>query len=247
MKTLILVVTFCCSSLFAASLTDFPSSDELLPKVKKQLAGKGDMAIREIERLGNKTIQMEAFVSTDGNYDMAKKIFPNFAAYPDWTIKDINKNSSGKTYVIQIQGMKWDPKDAMMEILYDLALPVYRYKGGARKYKVTEVKDEKTLCIEVNAGSMKDAFIETSKGRFYVWPAPGERDRLWFYFRGYVTIGPWLIYEALPEQVVKKESGERVQTLLQNYQKEESRLYGLQAGGKGGSNRQPAAETTEEK
>lgn len=227
---------------FADAVTDFPPSDQIFPKIKKTLAGKGDMATREVQRVGNKTLLMEAFVSTDGNYDMAKKIFTNFELYPKWTLNDINKSAAGKTYKMQFQGMKWSPSDSMMEILYELNLPVYHYTGS-RKYHIEEVKSEKTLCIEVSAATLKDAFIESSKGRFYVWKAPGEKDRIWFYFRGYATIGPWIIYEALPERVVMNESGERVQTLLQNYQKEESRLYSLQAGGKkSAETREPASD-----
>jgi hypothetical protein len=203
----------------------YQKSEELLARVKKELAGQREVSRRSVKRLGNNTIEMEIFAATDGDLDIAKKIFPEFTRYGEWTLSNINKNSSGGDYVLQIKDLKFHGKDSAMEIFYQLKLPIFKH-SASRSYAMRLVKPEKTLVIEVEALPVKDSFINASKGRLYVWN--GDKTTLWFYFRGHIKLASWMLYEALPEQVVLRESGERIQTLLQNYQKEENRVYQIQ-------------------
>ena len=67
-----------------------------------------------------------------------------------------------------------------------------------------------------------EASIAKAKGTLKVFRAP-QPNRLWFYFTGESLFRSWIFYEALPERLLTRESGERVLTVIENYQQEEQR------------------------
>lgn len=221
MRTLVIAALFIVA--VARGEEPFPKSDAILALVKKELKGQRDYSRRYVRRFKDKqAIELEIFMSGDGNVDIARKIFGNFARYPDWTLTDINKNSQGKEYLIQLTGLKYDQPKSTMALSYEFKFPLFK-TGGSRTYDIRLCPEEKYLCVEVDAVPITDSYIIKSTGRMYIFP--GTEGQMLVYFRGHIIFGPWLLYEAMPEQVVLKESSDRIQTLLQNYQREETKVY----------------------
>jgi hypothetical protein len=216
------------SSQSFATFPDFPSDDKIKQTLRSYLKGQGDVTKRSFKRLGNRTIQLESFISLEGDFDLACAIFSDLDHY-DWAMKNINVRPDGTKYLIQILQMSVDSHipDTLVTFTFALDMPIFHYKGK-RQFKVKVTKTLDSLTLNADTMGSETGIINRSQAILKIFPAEGARGRLWIYINGRMEIGTWLLYEALPDKLMNgSQTATRFQTLIENYQNEEDRRRSL--------------------
>jgi len=202
----------------------FPSDDEIKVLLRKNLAGQGDYLRREMKRMGNKTIRLEAFASLEGDLKTARKVLTEYPHYKNWALHNINVKPNGSIYFLKINDVAGTlPPASMLTFSFSLDLPVFKHAGN-RSFFVREIVGGAPLTMQLETENDPESVVESCKGIMKAFPAEDATGRIWLYVAGAVVIRPWILYEALPEKLINRESGERIQTILNNYQREEDRL-----------------------
>jgi hypothetical protein len=230
MRLLFLVTALCsCLSTWADKpsttplvASENPTTQEVRDALTKEFKGKGDLVRRSVRRLGHKTIELQAFVSIEGNFEQAAQILANFQKDPSWALKGINDSPSGRSYYFKITKANPEPPN-ILSFSFVLELPLYQHKG-VRKFKLTSKRADGSFLFEGESLPDPESVISSCSSRVYVFPAVGQPDRLWIAAMGRIEIKPWILYEALPERILTNESTERLETLIGNYQKQEDAL-----------------------
>lgn len=196
-----------------------------LVKARAHLKGRGDLLKSELTRVGDKTIQVETFASIDGDIDMASQIIADLDSYPKWILNNINTSPTGDKYVIQFKGLKFEAaKPGRIGIQFALELPVFKHQGlSLVDVKTSRVGD--AFAMSATGVPNPEAVIENLSGVMHVFRAEDDSNRLWFFLTGRMKLRPWLLYEALPERLINREAGDRLQILLNNYRAEEDRRH----------------------
>lgn len=222
MKRWLLLLLWC---VVAAAEPDL-SDEALLPKLRQTIGTEADYFERNIKRVGNRTITLDVVISTDGDYEYAKQILPDYKGWPGWALQRINEKPDGSSYIIQILSLTpmVEPSKMLTKIFVDL--PVFK-QSAERGLKFKSEIGPKSSTVSVETLPSEGGFIESLKGIGRVFPAEGRRDRVWFYFQGDVKLSSWLVYEALPEKLLKRETGDRIRRIMENYTREEDRVRGL--------------------
>lgn len=211
------------SSLFAGlpEATDQEAFD-ILKKVLKDYPGAYQE--RKINRIGNKTISFESIVAIESDPKLFQKIIFNVKDYSHWALKNINLKPGGGTYYIKIMDMKPEPSDPMtLRCFVTVDLPVFKHHLQAL---VKVSPDDKAKNFTVRASMVPDdkSILEGIEILSKVFPGENRPGIQWMYTKAHIVLKNWLLYEALPEKLLKRESGERVQIVLDNYTEEELRL-----------------------
>jgi hypothetical protein len=196
--------------------------------LKNRLAGQGDYAKRNVRRLGNKTIELEGYVSTEGDFAEVPSILSEIARYPAWAMDNINKSPSGADYHLHVNGLKADAKESLLTFLYTLKLPVFEHTGQLT-VRLTPEKNKDVFTLNIEMPVDEKSIIQKSETTIKIYPAEKDLNRLWIYILGQTAFKSWIIYEGLPERLVSRESGERLQIIVANYLKEEDRARELRA------------------
>lgn len=223
--TIYLVLCLALGYCFELSAGAPPTADNL-KKAKSVLQSKnGDYNERKITRLGNNTIGMEAFAVVDADWVMLRAIISNFAAYPNWIPKNINDRPGGGKYYVQLKDMRLNSSDPnLLETHLLIHLPALNL-DLERKFKLEfeglTKEDVYTLTAEGIPSAESPVAALSAYIQFF---RPSKKDsKVWIYASGTVTLRNWLLYESLPERLLNRESGDRVQILLDNYLTEENR------------------------
>lgn len=204
---------------------EIPSNDKILTLLRAKVGTKVDNYYeRSVKRVGDKTVAVEIFASSEGDYKYAPKIFGDFPKYREWILHNINKRPSGGTYYLQMKDLVVKPGEPDIIVgNFVVDLPVFK-KDMFRRFRAKSSQDKESFLVTVESVPLPDSVIGSGDGFMKVFPAPNNGTRLWYYLRGEVKIRNWLLYEALPDKLLARESGERVQQLLDNYLAQEDRL-----------------------
>lgn len=202
-----------------------PTDEEILAKLKLKLGDKAEYTERNLRRIGNRTLELEVFVAGEGSYETATQVFSDWSHFADWALKNINRRADGGTYYMKINGLSVSATDnSVLEINSFLDLPMIK-KEVKQKFRMKTEKPTKgvfTLSGEVILD--EKSLLDTAGGYLKIFPVEGKSTRLWVYIRGEAKLKSWVIYEALPERLLTRESGERIQIVMDNYLTEEDRL-----------------------
>lgn len=200
---------------------------ELLTRVKAVVKGKGDLIQREVERIGDKTLKVESFLSMEADYTWFSKIAADVNGFCGWLIKNINNKPDGGTYMVKVMNLQpnLERKDALT-VDMKLDFPGLRKLISRPLYFAPDVKPTRVR-IEAEMPAGADSYISSGSATLTFFPAEGEPTRVWGYIDGRVKIRNWIIYEALPTRILKREASERFQTVIDNYQAEEIRRIKL--------------------
>jgi len=218
MKSFVLILLLS-RALFAAPPTDA----EIRAKVKAKLQAKQDHTERTLTRIGDRTLQLEVFIATPGNLKMATEIFKDWQHYSDWALKGINQRPTGGEYYMQILGMNVSPKDkTILQLNLFLNFPVFT-KKLEREFRMTVEEVNGVLTVDAEAVKDNESVIGASSGFLKIFQADGTTNQLWVYVSGLAQLKNWLLYEALPEKLLTRESGDRIQIVMDNYIQEEDR------------------------
>ncbi len=184
----------------------------------------GDYYKRTIKRVGDNTITFEAQISVEADAKIMSKVIGDVPKYNDWALTNINQAPGSKlNYLLKIYRFILDPKEpnsVRPEFMVDL--PGFRKLTNRRFDYTTEQKGD-VFTITAITPEDKKSHIEKATTQLKLFPAPLSQ-RVWLYVTSKIKLRYWLLYEALPTRILEKESMERIQTVLDNYQVQEDRL-----------------------
>jgi hypothetical protein len=207
-----------------------PTDDEAYKKLQDILKKQsGPYNVRQITRVGKNTVEFEAFISLEADSKLYKKILGDFKNYPQWAIKNINNKPSGGTYYIKIKELKVSPADPNLLIgIIFIDLPIMRH-NFIGEFKLSSEETPKSYTVIGKMISGPQSILESADGMMKIFPAENKPSYRWIYVRSNVVLRNWLLYEAMPEKLLKRESGDRIQIVLDNYLDEEDRLKSSQS------------------
>ena len=190
-----------------------PGSKERLTAL---LQGKGDVLRRTVERIGNRTIQIRLLISADADYASAKKIFSAHREYREWALRNINVKSNGSSYFVKFLGC--DPlPSGVLAFPIRVDLPIFG-RDLTAYIGVTTEKVQGGFAVHAKTTTNEHRQnLGTIDGYLYFFPAPKEKRRVYGELRGNLQFMHTLLYEALPEKLLVRETSERIQTLIDNY------------------------------
>lgn len=213
-------------SLMAVQLSSFGLSQEdskIYQQLEKKLKGQRDTIRRTVKRKGDKTIELEAFISTELDLELAKSILTDFSGYNAWALRDINKKPDGGQYMLQLLSMLPAPEQNDILILrYKLDVPLFNMTGH-QTFKMNATEKDGTMELSAKANPQKDSVIDWAQGVAKIFPAPGLRNRVWVYAIGTMRFHPWLMYEALPDRLLNRLVSNRIKTFLDNLLEEQDK------------------------
>jgi len=200
-----------------------PPDADLLPRLEKDLRGQRQTMIREVRRLGNRTLELELTAAIEADFEIVREVFSQVPSYPSWVLEGINDRPSGGKFFFQVLSLEADPKiPSVLHAKFLVDLPLLKHRSRrAFRFDIRSGPQSFTQAIE--ALPLEEGLIETAEGVLKIFPAARAPDLVWVYFRGMAVLRSWLLYEALPERILKKETGERLEILLANYRKVEQR------------------------
>lgn len=182
----------------------------------------GPYTERKISRAGNKTVVFESVVAIEADAKQFTEILSDVKNYPKWALKNINVRPSGGNYYVKILDLISDPKDAAaLKGLIRVDLPLFKHSLQAL-FKVYPEEKKDVFTIRANIVPDERSVLVGANVILKAFPAPNRPNFKWIYVKANILIRYWLLYEALPDKLLNKESGERVQIVLDNYTDEET-------------------------
>jgi len=179
---------------------------------------------RSIKRLGHHTIEMETLISTDGEIKIADRILSDFDRYPQWVLQNINRAPGGGDYYVHLDKLFINaPEKNLLTALVTINLPLFKASQDCQ-FRLGKELHGDNLTITAMAIPNKKSVLESMEGYIKILPAPHSRGWIWAYVKTRTVIKNWLLYEALPEKVLGRESADRLQTVLDNYHREEDKF-----------------------
>ncbi len=211
---------------FTAAFADefkLPSDQETLAVLKTAFAGKTEHSTRAVRRLGNKTLEVECLVAMHGDFTLFKKISSDYADWRNWVLVDINTPQPGQSdYLLQLHDLNYKSDKKMVSAKFNFNIPFFSKRRG-RSFKVSTKGDAKSFTLTGETILNENSAVKMANGYMKAFPAEGKPGIIWISVKSIVIFSNGFFYEALPEKIVLREVGERLQYLVQNYQKEEQR------------------------
>lgn len=222
--------------ILALSLFVYPSLSFSLPSwittrpekayqiAQAELSSKpGDFFKRTVKRVGDQTIEMEGVASINGKLDAFYSIAKDVPAYRTWALPNINQRPGGKKYLVQILDLKPVPKHYnQLTAEFGVHLPGFQRKIS-RVFSIFSEKGVNSVTVTCESLPDKQSILSSLNGYIMAFQAPKQKERLWVYFKGRTKLESWLLYQAIPEQLLAHESSDRIQTVLDNFGNEEIR------------------------
>lgn len=214
--------------LFTFSIHSTPSlglsaeDQTLFDKTKLKLLNRGDMIVRTLERIGNQTIELEAFVALETELKMAGRIFSDFAQFETWAMPGINDRPSGGKYYVRILEIKSDAKDRITMKLA-LTLPVFK-RNVICPFKLSTRTERDVFTFRADSIAQEGSIVHYARGTMKFFQDSSNPHRLWVYLKGQVNLKHWILYETFPLPYIARETGDRIMIVMDNYLKEESRI-----------------------
>ena len=198
-----------------------PSDAEVQKRLTGRLEGKGDFQDRAFRRIGERTLEFEGFISTEADINLLKTIFKEPGQYNRWLTPSINKRPSGGEYMIKLQSFNLAPQAThtlIAKLLFDL--PVFKREIECYMDIKTEQKGNAFWLTATVDANRPGTYIEGFQTVIQVFPK--GKGRVWLHALGNVKFKNWLLYEALPDRLLNRETGERLQIVIDNYLAEEN-------------------------
>ncbi len=197
-----------------------PSDAEIQKKLAARLKGKDDYSERNARRVGNRTIEVEGFISLDGELELTKEILAEPKEYARWLLPNINTRPSGGEYLVKIMGMELAPESTNVLITkLSFDLPLFKKEIDCH-VKVGSERKGNRVVLNATIDTLQGTYIEHFQAVLQFFQR--EKGKLWVYALGEVRFKHWLVYEALPDRLLNRETGERLQIAIDNYLNEEN-------------------------
>ncbi len=198
-----------------------PAEAVVQTRLVQRLSEKGDFQDRVFRRIGNRTVEFEGFISTEADFSLVKEIFNDIPHYPRWILPHINQRPSGDSYFIKLNDLVSGPNSSTSLIAtLGFELPLFKREIPCHLNFKTENRGN-SFWLTINADpNIKSKYIESFSSIIQVFQK-GE-GHVWIYAIGNVQFRNWLLYEALPDRMLTRETGERLQIVIDNYLAEEN-------------------------
>lgn len=178
---------------------------------------------RSIKRIGNKTILFDSFVSMEADTKLFPAILNDIQNYSQWALKNINTRPNGGNYYIKVLDLKPEPGNThALRNFISVDLPLFKHNLQAL-VKIYPEETPNVYTVKMEMAPDERSILVGAKAIMKAFPAENRQNYKWIFVRAQVLLRHWLLYEALPDKLLKKESGERVQIVLDNYADEEER------------------------
>lgn len=182
---------------------------------------KGDYFKRTIKRAGNQTIELEGFASINGTLEAFYHIAQDVPSYRKWVLPGLNQKPQGGNYLLQILDLKASPSNPrLLTAVFGLSFPGIK-QTLHKTFLITPEKNSNHVTVSCQNMESKDLLLNSLVGFISAFPDPKNKERLWVYFKGLAQLRSWILYQALPEKLLVRESSERIQTVLDNFSSEE--------------------------
>lgn len=224
MKLIVFLFFLSFSTDLAHAVISIPSDESLLAELGAKFSKKSSESYEcSVKRIGNLTISLEIAASSEGDFSTAQKIYQDFSQYRNWVLRDINKRPDGGAYYLQLKDLTQSlekPEVLIGNFVFDL--PMFK-REMVRQFQMKSETNKNSLLITAQSLTSPESMIGSGEGFLKVFPSPVKKHSLWYYLKGTIQLRNWLLYEALPDKILARESKERVQQLLDNYLFEEDR------------------------
>ncbi len=211
----------------ALPLLAVDQDEAILSLLRTHLKGKGDHIERTVERIGGKTLRLESFISMEGDLGWFGRISSDVQQYSSWILNQINERPEGGTYPVQLTGLAKDSTDPLgLFAEMKLVFPLIKKTLRRQMRFVPNIKANRVR-IDAEMPNLDDTMLSSGRAQLVFFPAQGDPGRLWGYVEGTIKIRNWLLYEALPTRILKRDAGERFLQIVNNYQAEENRRIRL--------------------
>lgn len=216
------------SPLASGADTDFGDANNYYDRLKKELNPLNpteDVARRKFTRLGNRTVRIETFISTEMDRGQGKLILSDFENYPLWALRRINERPGGGEYRLKLTSLTPDAQDrSILQIGMAFTFPLFSHSGTHRfKFRSEEGKNHFRICTESLPGP--GTVMSKAEGCARVFPAPGQaKNRAWIHAEANAVLKSAILYELLPEAVLSRILGERVEKIVENYLQRQDEL-----------------------
>ncbi len=205
-----------------------PSDKDALAAMKTVLHGKNEYIQRSARRLGNKTLEVDCYVSMAADLATFAKVTSDFGDLRNWALFDINKPGPSESgYLLELHDLNQKEKEKL-SAKFSFNLPFFTRMRG-RTFKMTTHAEPKSFTLIGETQLNENSAVKMANAYMKALPAQGKPGNIWIQVKAVVVFGNRFFYEALPEKVLLREVGDRLHYLVQNYQKEESRRKGSTA------------------
>jgi hypothetical protein len=212
-------------SLSPALQMQLPEDPEILALLRSKIKGRDDFFEKKVKRLGDKAIDLEMFVATEAETKDAAIILADLPRLPSWALTNINNRPGGGNYLMKLTRMEYTPTGpGTYAVEFVLDLPLFK-KTLYSNFKMSTKQNGDVTTMVGEMVPDPNSHVEWSEAVLKVFPAEKKPHRAWIYVKGRMKIRNWLLYEAMPEALLNRESGERTQIFIDNYLREEDRLH----------------------
>lgn len=224
-QTIILGLCFC--SWVGALPNWVTPNSQVLSILDRELSTKtGDYFKRTVRRAGNQTIELEGFASLSGTIDNYYRVVKDVPGYRKWILAGVNQKPSGGDYLLQVLDLKPTPNFNVLQAEFGLHFPGIKQRVY-RSFKVLPERSSESVVVTCESLEANDLLLKSMTGFVSAFSDPKNKERLWVYFKGFARLRSWLLYQALPDKLLVRESSERIRTVLDNVGAEEVKQYSL--------------------
>lgn len=209
-----IVFGFCLS---VCALT--PQETKIYATLEEKLGTELKCVVR-VQPVGLPTIEIEAFISAEADRKLATVILSDNSKYASWVLPGINERpkTMGGSYYIHILNIV-DLSPGLLGLDLRLEVPVL---GGPfqRKFHMRTSRNDAVFTIRGGAEPKEDSIIIEADGFIKIFQAKNDSSRVWIYVLGTLRVKNW-IYHLFPQRPIEREAQERIQKIIENYQKNE--------------------------
>ena len=209
---------------FALPLLAETSDQEIFALLSDKLKNEKESKLRTMRKVGNKTVRLEAFISAEGDMKHAQQIFSDYSRYSDWVLPNFNVRPSGGTYFFKLHSLQVDPlQKNRLKTTFQFDFPLF-HSFMDRDFDLTTSVENSVFLLEGVAVPKPTSNIQSAQGFMKIFQSPKYATHLWIYIQGSAVIRNPILYGLLPDNAMTKQIGERIETVVDNYQKEEAKL-----------------------
>jgi len=186
----------------------------------------GDYFKRTVRRAGNQTIELEGFASFSGTLENYYRVVKDVPSYRKWILTRVNQKPSGGEYLLQVLDLKPTQQFNVLQAEFGLHFPGIKQRVY-RSFRINPENQKESVIVTCESLEANDLLLSSMNGFVTAFSDPKNKDRLWVYFKGFAHLRSWLLYQALPDKLLVRESSERIRTVLDNVGNEEVKQYSL--------------------
>jgi hypothetical protein len=181
-----------------------------------------EKSVRKVERLGDNTISLESFVCLDADFAMFKKIAGDIDHYGSWLLDRMNEKPDGGTYFIKFTSLQATPEPSI-KLGYRIDIPFFK-KDKVKTFRVRTESEKGVFVLSGEGVEDPESYMHFARSAMYAFPSPGQAHEVWVYVEGKTKLKNSLLYQAMPEKMLKTEAGDRIGKILENYQAREAAI-----------------------